>query len=737
MAKVRKRAQEEQQQASAGRTAGAAPEQAAVDPRMLQMMQMMRGGMQPGMTGGAPQMGAMPPGMGQQPMMGGMAPPGMGAPGAQPGAMMQLMRQRMAQGKQLAGMQQGGYARPGAAQAGLSQGSRSGPQPINNNTGRRDDPVRMDGPAPVDKERIKEAMRVMLQYKDAKAMTDARIIKDQEWWRQHNWTMIEAERGTVGTQPVKTSTGWLKTSIAGKHADYMSAYPAPLFLARNAEDEAEAQHLTEIVPVVLAQACFDETYSDCGWQKLTEGTGVYAVTWDGQAQHGMGEIRIDKINALNVYAQPGIEDIQDSANVFIVRMEDNAKLEAMYPQLIGKLGRAEMRPKEYKPIDASDKSDKSLLVDWYYKKHNGRKQVLHYCKFCGDEVLYASENDQQMAQGYYHHGLYPFVLDGYLPDAGTIWAQGTIDMAYGTQADIDTMSQAMVTNTAANATPRYFERGDSGINIDEFMDWSRPIVHTNGNLGADSIARVEVPTMDGNALSFYTSKIEELKFVLGNTEVMNGDVPAGVTSGVAIAALKEDAGRQSMDSNRTTYRAMKRIYLMVVELIRQFYSMERQFRIVGEDGMVSYTSYSNARLQMQTEQDGFGVTYRMPTFDVDVHVQRENAYTRMAINDMATQFYQLGVFNPMQAPQALMMLQMMDFTGKERIVKMIQQNFMQTMTQMGGMAPAQQTQQGMQTDGEMKSTPTEDDRDLGQRNEQAHTPATDRMSQRVADAVRP
>lgn len=305
------------------------------------------------------------------------------------------------------------------------------------------------------------------------------------------------------------------------------------------------------------------------------------------------------------------------------------------------------------------------------------------------------------------------------------------------------MSQAMVTNAVASATPRYFMRSDGAVNEDEFLDWAKPLVHVNGNLSTDTLMQVDVPKLDTNTLNMYQNKVEELKFITGNTEVLNGSVPTGVTSGVAIAALKEDAGRSSKDTNRTSYRAMEQLYLMCVELIRQFYTMERQFRIVGEEGMATYLTYSNARLQLQSETavDG-SVTYRLPMFDVDVHVQRENAYTRMAMNDLATQFYQMGIFDPMRAPQALAMLKMMEFKGKEQIVQQVQAGFMQTMTQMGGRADAAMAggaPQQAQTGGKQgSSTPVEDDKtEAGKAMANAHTPAMGRMENRVNNAVRP
>ncbi|MBR1761971.1 MAG: hypothetical protein IJ731_01210 [Eubacterium sp.] len=43
---------------------------------------------------------------------------------------------------------------------------------------------------------------------------------------------------------------------------------------------------------------------------------------------------------------------------------------------------------KYKYEDKLDEQKKSAVIDWYYKK-NG---ILHYCKFVGKTVLFATEN---------------------------------------------------------------------------------------------------------------------------------------------------------------------------------------------------------------------------------------------------------------------------------------------------------------------------------------------------------
>ena len=59
---------------------------------------------------------------------------------------------------------------------------------------------------------------------------------------------------------------------------------------------------------------------------------------------------------------------------------------------------------QYLYDDSVDTSEKSAVVDWYYKR-NG---LLHYCKFVNDTVLFASENNPLLREsGWYDHASTP------------------------------------------------------------------------------------------------------------------------------------------------------------------------------------------------------------------------------------------------------------------------------------------------------------------------------------------
>lgn len=528
----------------------------------------------------------------------------------------------------------------------------------------------------ITKEMLKKATDTLHRYHDGKKSVEQRIIAAQEWWKLRNWEQIESEKGIKGAHSSKSNTAWLWNCIVGKHADAMDAYPEPAIRPRMPDDRATAKLLNDIVPVVMKLNGFEKVYNDVMWQKMLEGTGAYGVFWSKDALNGLGDVKITKANILNLYWEPGVNDIQDSTHLFYVAMEDNEKLVQMYPQLVGRhLGSAETVA-QYRYDDTVDITDKSLVIDWYYHEYQGSRKVLHYVKYVGEHVLYATKDDPEYAdRGLYDDGMYPFVLDPLYPVEGSPCGFGYIHVGKDTQKDIDQLSQAVVLNATINATPRYMMRKDGQVNEAEFADITKPIVHYSGDLDPNCYFPIQNPQLPGNVLDVMNLKVDELKFVTGNVDVNNGGAPSGVTAASAIAALQEHSGRSSKDSNKAAYRAYSDIVTMVIERIRQFYDMPRRFRITGARGQEEFVSFSNAGLQLQPLGQDFGVDmgFRKPEFDVEVSAQRETSYTKAAQNELAIQLYQLGFFNPQMADQAMLVLDMMDFKGKDELAQKIQQ----------------------------------------------------------------
>ena len=523
-------------------------------------------------------------------------------------------------------------------------------------------------------DQIRAASETLKKYKQGKQNLEDRIIKNEDWFKLRHWDSIE----TTSKSEVKPTSAWLFNCIANKHADAMDNFPSPNILPREAGDQQEAKMLSSIIPVILDQTEFEEVYDNVWDYKLKAGTGVYSVLWDQSKLNGLGDITIRKVDLLNLFWEPGITDIQNSRNFFHVELRDNDLLEAEYPQLKGNTGDSSTVSK-YNYDDTVDTQNKSAVIDWYYKKRINGRHVLHYCKFVGETLLFASENEAQYAErGWYDHGLYPFVFDPLFSVEGSPCGFSYIDVGKSAQEYIDRGNQAIMMNMLANAKPRHFIRSDGAVNEEEYADTNKEFVHVDGNLGQDSIMPIQGKTLNDIYVQVIKDKVDELKETTGNRDISTGGTSHGVTAASAIAAMQEAGSKLSRDNSKASYRAFRKVIVMVIELIRQFYDAPRSFRIIGDSGMQEFVSYSNAGIQPQAQgmEMGIDLGYRLPQFDIEVSAQKASPYSKLSQNELALQFFGAGFFNPQMADQALACIEMMDFDRKDIIMQRIMQNAM-------------------------------------------------------------
>ena len=601
----------------------------------------------------------------------------------------------------------------------------------------------------IGKEQIQKAQLTLQKYKEGKSNLERRIVENEQWFKMRHWECIRKNHATQ----VEPSSGWLFNCIANKHADAMDNFPSPNILPREEGDKADAEMLSSIIPVVLQQNDFEGVYDRVWDYKLKAGTGVYGVFWDKSKLNGLGDIAIRKVDIINLFWESGITDIQQSRNLFHVELMDNELLEQAYPQLQGKLGSSTMDLSKYVYDDTVDTSSKSAVVDWYYKKLQNGRTILHYCKYVNDVVLFATENEPDFAErGWYDHGLYPFVFDPLFSVEGTPCGFGYIDVGKSAQEYIDRGNQAIMQNMLANARPRHFIRDDGEVNEEEYADLTKDFIHVGGKLGQDSILPIQGKPLNDIYVQVISNKVDELKETTGNRDISTGGTTSGVTAASAIAAMQEAGSKLSRDNIKASYRAFRKVVLMVIELIRQFYDIPRCFRIMGENGAARFVEYSNSGIvpQQQGIELGIDMGNRIPLFDIEITAQKQSPYSKMSQNELALQFFGAGFFNPQLADQALACLDMMDFDRKQFVMQKIAQNGMMYQQQMLQMAqtidPATAEQMAVGMMGSHGISPAitsrpaqsvEQTEALGGEEGAAEATNTKKARQRVADSTSP
>lgn len=531
---------------------------------------------------------------------------------------------------------------------------------------------RMNAPKPViTEESLIKANETLRKYKEQKASLEARIVKEEEIWKLNQWKYYQQADGEL-----KPKSAWLFNCIISKLADIMDGYPEANLLPKMPDDEQEARVLSEIMPVILRENGFETTYNAVSLYTLQHGGGVYGVFWDGKKNDGLGDISIRKVDLLNLYWRGGVTDIQESPNVFHTTLIDNEQLMQMYPELRGTFSGKTISQAKYLYDENIDTENMSVVVDWYYRTNKDRQKQLHYCKFVDNKVLFASENEpEKFPNGWYAHGDYPFIHQALFPVEGSICGMGYIAVGYDTQQYIDTLDSAILKNSIAACRPRHVFNGGAGINEAEFNDWTKDIIHAEGNLGEDAFRTLEAAPLPNVYVEVRNNLIEQLKETTGNRDVNNGGTTPGVTAASAIAAMQEQSGKVSRTHNQVFYTTFERVITQCIELIRQFYDQPRQFRIVSDIGQSAFIQYDNSSLRGQQQSvGGIELGLRKPEFDIEVSAQKSNTYNKMSQNELAIQLFGMGVFNPQMANQAMALLKAMDFNHKEDIAQTVSQN---------------------------------------------------------------
>ena len=523
----------------------------------------------------------------------------------------------------------------------------------------------------IDKPEIEKAVRVLQEYKKGKSNLENKVIENEQWWKMRHWEYIRKGE----KEAIEPTSAWLFNSIANKHADAMDNYPEPNVLARALDDEDAAKQLSTILPVILEQNRYEDVYSDTWWYKLKQGTGIKGIFWNSNKNNGLGDIDIKRCDILNLFWEPGITDIQESKNLFHVSMMDNDVLKELYPDA-GLGSSPQLDIGKYIYDDTVDTSNKSVVVDWYYKKRTGTKDILHYVKFVNETVLYASENTEEYGErGYYDHGMYPFVFDTLFVEEGTPCGFGYIDVMKDAQMYIDKINQIILDNAFETGGTRWLVSDAAGINDDDFSNPKKKILHVP-NLREDTIREVRTQALDSSYTTILSNKIEELKETSGNRDFSQGSTSNGVTAASAISALMEAGSKLSRDMIKSSYRSFEKECYMCLELIRQFYTLPRQFRITGEGTRYEYVQFDNSGMTPVNQGNDFGEEMgdRLPIFDIKVNASKKATYSRMAQNELAIQLYGLGVYNPQNSDQAMALLETMDFDGKEKVVQKVKEN---------------------------------------------------------------
>lgn len=507
-------------------------------------------------------------------------------------------------------------------------------------------------------EKIKDQFKI---YRASKRSFDMRIIENNRWFKNQ----YTASNGEIP----EITTSYLFNVLANKHAEIMDSYPEANIMERDKKDRKLALTLSKIIPQRLDLCNFKQTYSRAWWYKLKNGASCYGVFFDPTIG-AYGDISIKKIDLLNLFWEPGVTDIQDSSFLFLTSLCSSGSLKQKYPEYdFSEDAGAATDILTYDDNRNTPQSeilrDKILVVDCYYKKHTENGSTVELIKFCGDNILAASEDMGD--GGIYDHGMYPFVIDPLYPDEDSPVSFGMIDIIKNPQRYIDKLDEIICRNALISGKKRFMIKDNGGVNENELCDLSKDIIHVAGSVLDENIRELETSPLHNYIIEHRQNKINELKEISGNRDFMQGGTTGGVTAYSAIAALQNAGEKISRDMLSEGYEAYRRIIAMLIELMRQFQPEPRQYR-VGNGISREYIEFSSKNLDDELIRIGDESLRRRIEFDIIISPQKNNPYSRITQNQTLLDLWKSGVFDPQNREEAILLIECMQFDGKDRIL---------------------------------------------------------------------
>lgn len=510
-----------------------------------------------------------------------------------------------------------------------------------------------------------EALEEYKKYLSDKAAVVSRIRDNEAYWRE----LYENDVKNLKSK-MKCNTSFIFSAIENACAISSENYPVANLIEREPDGEESASVLSKLISAEMDSSGFKDKYKNATRNKLKYGTAVFGVFYNDRT----GSVDIKEIDILDVFVDMNISDIQDSRFLFISAAVDNDVLKAEYPEYAGLFtGNVTVESAQGSFV----LNNRSNVLDCYYKKPDGS---VHMMKLCNDNILAATEDMPGYENGLYKHGLYPVVFDVMYPVDHCPFGFGMIDIGKVAQIQIDKMDEAITENLIKNSKLRYFVKRTNGLDEAAFKDMSKDLVQYEGDINATPITGQMINTYH---LQYREFKKDELKELLSNRDFQQGDVNGGVNSGTAIQLLQQSGEKRARNMMDDSYEAFKQIIYMTVELIREFYSKPRVFRTTDDNGQKTFIEFSSDMLFKHDEEFdalGSGYNWKPLYFDIDIVPQKENPFTREAQNATLLSFWNAGLFNPQMLDTSLLVLQNLDFDGKDQLVAALQ-NFKGLMEQ--------------------------------------------------------
>jgi len=390
---------------------------------------------------------------------------------------------------------------------------------------------------------------------------------------------------------------------------------------------------------------------------LVGGYCVQEVGYDGELNNNLGGAFIRQVDTRCILFDPLTTDIQEGRAVFKISRRSRDWIAAHYPKeaaaLTGDTSGAQDTPRD--DVLQGDYRDSLLLLEYWWREYDAetRTHSVHMALLCGGQVLHDSRT--QKPEGYFNHGMYPFVLTPLYVRKGTCLGFGVVDLFATAQQYADKLDQIVLKNAFMASHNKLLVTESAGFDADDLKDWSKE-VHRGESLSG--ITWFATPPLPAYLLAYIKEMRENIKNESGASEASRGVYSANVTAASAITALQEANTKRTRMATAQLYEGFIKAVRLEIEVEREFNFFARPVTIVVE-GRSQETVFDSEMLL----KEGYGGVDLPIEFYISVKAGKQNRFAAAAQNELILQLVQIGALGAADA------VELMHFEGKELVLQ--------------------------------------------------------------------
>ena len=520
------------------------------------------------------------------------------------------------------------------------------------------------------------------EYKTAYKDEWDRLTENEKMYHGDHWS--DTGSGSNEPQPVMPI---IFSTVENIQADLMDEYPEAVITPESSNDEKIGKILTRVVAQNHDACDYLYEYNDLIHDLLVGGYMIQEVGWDPNLNYGFGGAYIRCVSNKNIMFDPLCANIQDGRAVFKIERLPTSWFKQHYPDYADHFsGGSDLVPDDHfsfgTEVESKETNYMILLEAWIrtYDAEN-HKYSVHMLQIAGGQLL---ENSYiEKPEGYFMHGMYPFVCTPLYKIKGSPFGRGIVDMFKNPQQYSDKINQILLKNALTAGTNRILVQKGSA-DLDEIRDFSKQIVEVS-NIGG--ITWFQDRPLPAFLMNYMINMQNSIKEEAGSNDFSRGNTTGGVTAASAITALMDASSKRSRKEAQVIHNGFAQAVRMELEVEREFETETRTVEITVMGEKQSLSVHEGFFKDVQNGYDKLPVEFR-----VSIKPARESRFTKLSNNELILQImtmYQGRTINP------AILMEAMDFEGKDIVLEKLKASQQQSIEALQGQLAEAQGQNQM------------------------------------------